>query len=508
MKKNKQKLPSSKDRKKNIIYIIIPIIIILIVIGIFVRLNSKKEYQSLNEYHKGDLFSANQAANFIDEIDNQANILISPININSTLAILYNGTDNNTNKELKKYFKETSSSINNEMTNKLSDFTKEEKKSTKYTKLYEEYIDTLIEKNYDNLNYSKIKLLSSEEKKSLQELIEKIDLIYSCIYGNNNLTIEYIEKYKVDDNLITNEYTLQSMLNSVLDKYETYKITNEVSDYHEIFVKNNISKNKINDSYNENTKTYNLYISHIDLSNPIEASEYINNRIKEKTQNNINRVVEQDEITNENIMINSLYFNYEWENSITANNVKNEEFEELDGNISQVEIMYSKETTYYENSHARAFKKDFQNKKYSYIGILPNQVGDFSLSSLDIDDLLLNEKEENVIVGLPKYTITTEVLLKNILKNQSIKEIFNKEANFTKITDEEFSITQNIQKVYLKIGEKGTIDSNINNTSIESFTEEGNEKKIILNRPFCFLIINNETNDVLFIGKITSFNNQ
>lgn len=508
MKKNKQKLPSSKDRKKNIIYIIIPIIIILIVIGIFVRLNSKKEYQSLNEYHKGDLFSANQAANFIDEIDNQANILISPININSTLAILYNGTDNNTNKELKKYFKETSSSINNEMTNKLSDFTKEEKKSTKYTKLYEEYMDTLFEKNYDNLNYSKIKLLSSEEKRSLQELIEKIDLIYSCIYGNNNLTIEYIEKYKVDDNLITNEYTLQSMLNSVLDKYETYKITNEVSDYHEIFVKNNISKNKINDSYNENTKTYNLYISHIDLSNPIEASEYINNRIKEKTQNNINRVVEQDEITNENIMINSLYFNYEWENSITANNVKNEEFEELDGNISQVEIMYSKETTYYENSHARAFKKDFQNKKYSYIGILPNQVGDFSLSSLDIDDLLLNEKEENVIVGLPKYTITTEVLLKNILKNQGIKEIFNKEANFTKITDEEFSITQNIQKVYLKIGEKGTIDSNINNTSIESFTEEGNEKKIILNRPFCFLIINNETNDVLFIGKITSFNNQ
>lgn len=508
MKKNKQKLPSSKDRKKNIIYIIIPIIIILIVIGIFVRLNSKKEYQSLNEYHKGDLFSANQAANFIDEIDNQTNILISPININSTLAILYNGTDNNTNKELKKYFKETSSSINNEMTNKLSDFTKEEKESTKYTKLYEEYIDTLIEKNYDNLNYSKIKLLSSEEKKSLQELIEKINLIYSCIYGNNNLTIEYIEKYKVDDNLITNEYTLQSMLNSVLDKYETYKITNEVSDYHEIFVKNNISKNKINDSYNENTKTYNLYISHIDLSNPIEASEYINNRIKEKTQNNINRVVEQDEITNENIMINSLYFNYEWENSITANNVKNEEFEELDGNISQVEIMYSKETTYYENSHARAFKKDFQNKKYSYIGILPNQVGDFSLSSLDIDDLLLNEKEENVIVGLPKYTITTEVLLKNILKNQGIKEIFNKEANFTKITDEEFSITQNIQKVYLKIGEKGTIDSNINNTSIESFTEEGNEKKIILNRPFCFLIINNETNDVLFIGKITSFNNQ
>lgn len=506
MKKKKKTTLSVRRALNNKIILKLSIIIIIFIIVIVFFIINNRQKDNLNnnsQYYIGNLYSANQAANMLDHYTSE-NAVISPLNVNSTLAILYNGTDNNTNKELKKYFRSTSNEVNKQLTTKLKNFINEDKITNEYTELYEEYIQKIEDSKYHNLTSSTIKLLSTSEKRTLQELLEKINLIHDYLNNKNDLSIKYIEDYKITDDVITNEYTLESLLIKVLDDYETYSINNKIVNYHELFVSNDLDT--INENYLDDLSQYNTSITHLDLTDSLNTSSYINDKIKETTDNNISRVIEPKDINSQNLMINSFYFNYEWANSISSNNVKNEEFYELNGDISQVEMMYSKESKYLENNVARGFIKDFQNGQYSYVGILPKSEGDFTLSSLNLDSLLQSVKEEDITIGLPKYSLSSEVPIVDLLKDQNISEVFTSKANFTKITDQDFSLTKNIQATYFQIGEKGTYQSEIRVTNFESYTEEEDEKKIILNRPFCFLVINNETEDILLIGKIKTFN--
>ena len=61
------------------------------------------------------------------------------------------------------------------------------------------------------------------------------------------------------------------------------------------------------------------------------------------------------------------------------------------------------------------------------------------------------------------------------------------------------------QKNILTIAEKGTIKSNLKQVELTSYENETTDQ-IILNRPYAYLIINNETNDILFIGKVVRVN--
>ena len=55
-------------------------------------------------------------------------------------------------------------------------------------------------------------------------------------------------------------------------------------------------------------------------------------------------------------------------------------------------------------------------------------------------------------------------------------------------------------KNYIEIGDKGTASSNINDNELKSYTSDNQKKELIFNCPFYFLIIDNETQDVLLIG--------
>ena len=118
--KNSNLSPTGRNKNKTGILIVV---LILISISIIRQYLYKKEDNLLipnTTYYKGEVYSANHAANMLDYLDKGNNIIISPINVNTSLAILYNGTDNNSNKELKKYFKKTPTEVNEEMSYKLS----------------------------------------------------------------------------------------------------------------------------------------------------------------------------------------------------------------------------------------------------------------------------------------------------------------------------------------------------------------------------------------------------
>ena len=122
MTQNKKSNLPIKGKKKNKsgLFLVILSVIILSIIGLELYKAKNNLLVGETKYYTGTIYSANQAANMLDYLDDGNNIILSPINVNTSLAILYNGTDNNSNKELKRYFNKTQNEVNEEMIHKLS----------------------------------------------------------------------------------------------------------------------------------------------------------------------------------------------------------------------------------------------------------------------------------------------------------------------------------------------------------------------------------------------------
>lgn len=511
MKKSKKPNLSQKEiakNKKRVVFIISLLVIsCLILVGISFGNKEKIVYVESSRYYTGSLYTANHAANMVDYVSKEDNIAISPFNINTSLAVLYNGTDNNTSKEIKTYFEASPKQLNEQMKNKISSIKEEPKEENKYTNLYKSLMNTLFSKSYDTLSVEMINLLNTREKEDILLLIRKINLTKERINKLNNLSEKNIKNYKLSQKEINyNSYSLKTEIEKVLNDYESYSIDNKVNNYTEIYM-NDISKKEIEKEYLENTKIYNYKITELTTEDSENTAKKINENIKNATEDNVTRIVDEHLLDPKDIMVvNSLYFNYEWDKSFAKESVSDTEFYGYNEEISVVEMMYDVETKYLENDYALGFIKDFENKKYSFIGILPKKDEELTLSSLNLNSLLLSEKEETILIGLPKLNYQSETDLNKLLKNYKIEELFSEKANFTRLTEEQVKLESMTQKINISIGERGTVDSTINVSEIKTNTEEEYEKQIILNRPFAYLIKNNESGDIMLIGKVVTIN--
>ena len=499
-------MKKNKNVAKNKKVIIITILIFLIFFGIIELSLSNKDIFNKKEsyrYFTGNIYTANHAANMLDCVYEEKNIIISPYNVNNSLALLYNVTDNNSKKELKYYFKKDLKSVNEEIIEKNSNISFDEILNNKYNKLYEEYIKELYDKSYDDLTIETIKLLSNQEKIEILTIIKKANLSLERQDSLNNLSEKEIKNYKLTEKEISyNNYYLKEQLDDVFIKYESYQIKNEIINYTELFT-NGI---KINNEIKDNNFLKSIPITELQGDTSTYAKQ-INDSIKNITSDNISRIINEDEIKeNEIIITNTLHFNYKWSEEFKSDKITDTEFYKFNNEIEAVEMMYDIETSYYENSYAKAFSKDFENNKYSFVAILPNEFNDFSLSSINIDNLLLSEKKAKVLIGIPKFSYQSEINIKNIASSYNINEVFSEKANLTGLTDDKTKINKVIQKNKINIGEKGTVNSSMSQDSLKTFSEEEYNKSIILNRPFAFLIRNNESNEIILIGKVISPN--
>ena len=165
-------------------------------------------------------------------------------------------------------------------------------------------------------------------------------------------------------------------------------------------------------------------------------------------------------------------------------------------------MMYSKENIYLENEYAYGIEKQKKNNNYSFIAILPKEEGEYNLSNLSLNTLINNKKNKEVLVGIPRFSITNEINLLDLYKKDKLEELTSDKINLTNISNEKLKLDYIRQKITISIGEKGTKNSEYNNTNTRIETSE--LTTVLFNRPFSFLIIDNTNNNVLLIGKVNN----
>ena len=313
----------------------------------------------------------------------------------------------------------------------------------------------------------------------------------------------------LDDYLGTNDFAAYAK--EYLDKIKAYNTEDESYGYQSkvkiadaVWVDNGLTlqekfKNTVSDSFGAEVEA-------VDFSAAEKTCDVINSWCDKNTEGLIPKIITPD-LINDNTglcLTNSLYFESGW--SGEPWNVS--DTEESFGEKEKTKYMTCTGDRYYENDKATAFGRDYANG-LSFIGILPNDEGDFNLEDLDIGGLLKSNPEyDEVDCKMPKLNFETSTVLNDMLSSLGLDNLFSSNADFSGIADQNVNVDTILQKTKLELDENGTKAAAVTAVTMECMSAAVENEPIIktveLTRPFAFLIYDRSNDEILFIGKVTS----
>lgn len=313
----------------------------------------------------------------------------------------------------------------------------------------------------------------------------------------------------LDDYLGTNDFAAYAK--EYLDKIKAYNTEDESYGYQSkvkiadaVWVDNGLTlqekfKNTVSDSFGAEVEA-------VDFSAAEKTCDVINSWCDKNTEGLIPKIITPD-LINDNTglcLTNSLYFESGW--SGEPWNVS--DTEESFGKKEKTKYMTCTGDRYYENDKATAFGRDYANG-LSFIGILPNDEGDFNLEDLDIGGLLKSNPEyDEVDCKMPKLNFETSTVLNDMLSSLGLDNLFSSNADFSGIADQNVNVDTILQKTKLELDENGTKAAAVTAVIMECMSATVEKEPIIktveLTRPFAFLINDRSNDEILFIGKVIS----
>lgn len=205
------------------------------------------------------------------------------------------------------------------------------------------------------------------------------------------------------------------------------------------------------------------------------------------------------------VLTNAIYFKAPWKHSFPEDRTQEKAFILLDGENVKVPMMSSGPGFTFLCTEGNSYKA----VKIPYLGnvsmnvILPDE-GHFgevekSLDAEFVKKVIENFKEQLVTLEMPKFGFESKFDLSNVLKEMGMPVAFTSGANFSGMTpNTPIWIDQVLHKAYISVDERGTEAAAA--TSVEMVMGIG--PNIKLNRPFIFLIRDDETGAILFVGRV------
>lgn len=250
----------------------------------------------------------------------------------------------------------------------------------------------------------------------------------------------------------------------------------------------------------------NVYSSNIGVYDT--TPDIINQWVSEKTNGMIPSILDQIDTSMKSMLINSICFEGKWVVPYEETQVWAEIFSTREGNEVNTNFMHSTEEIYMENEQAIGFEKQYEDG-YSFVGILPKDEKNMDIASLKLDELLaFKTYEYDVNVSMPKFEYETDLNLRKTLSMLGLTEIFEEGSLNPLLVDYEdsLSIDSIIHKTFIRVDEKGTEAAAVTGVTVKNASVEAPKqvKEVNLNRPFIYCIVDNSTEEVIFMGVVNS----
>ena len=219
-----------------------------------------------------------------------------------------------------------------------------------------------------------------------------------------------------------------------------------------------------------------------------------------------------DQIPDDAVMylVNALAFEAKWAAVYTEDQVREGTFTTEDGREQNAQLMYDTLYSYLETENATGFIRHYQGG-YAFAALLPNEGTTVSelVAGLDGDSLteLLSEPRSIAVdTAIPKFKAESTLEMSTILQNMGMTDAFDPMlADLTGLGTSSAGnifINRVLHKTFISVGEQGTRAgaATIVEANDRAMAVTEDDKQVILDRPFVYMLIDTENDLPIFMG--------
>ena len=245
----------------------------------------------------------------------------------------------------------------------------------------------------------------------------------------------------------------------------------------------------------------------------------INSWVSEKTHEKIDKIIEEIGPNAVMYLINAIYFKAAWTTSFDKESTYEGAFTLSDGSEGKADYMafgydqekpelYGYSSEWGNENGYSVVRIPYGRDVFAFYGIVPNydnktNIDDFiALIAENGLDAYFSQlkKQDDFELRLPKFKFKYEKMLVDVFKELGMKKAFE-EGSLLNIADDPYApfISNIFHKTFVEVNEEGT------EAAAVTAVEVGNEAMpdgFYATRPFVFVIRDDRTKSVLFIGKV------
>jgi serpin B len=241
-----------------------------------------------------------------------------------------------------------------------------------------------------------------------------------------------------------------------------------------------------------------------------DARKTINDWVESKTKDKIKELIKPGVLDSRIrlVLTNAIYFKGKWASQFKPELTKDAPFTLPNGEKTNVPMMHQKsDFGYMETDTIQALEMQYVNNDLSMVILLPKKLDgvkdlDKELTSDNLAGWLGKLRKREVQVFMPRFKTTSEFSLGDTLGAMGMPEAFSPQADFSGMTgNRDLFISAVVHKAFVNVDEEGTEAAAATGVTMK-LTSIGPPPTVFkADHPFIFLIRDNLTGSILFLGR-------
>lgn len=237
----------------------------------------------------------------------------------------------------------------------------------------------------------------------------------------------------------------------------------------------------------------------------------INSWVYNNTKGKIDSILERLEPQARVVLLNAVYFKGSWADPY-SDTVKRK-FTKANGKKQTVDMLEGVEHTYVNIGGADGFVKYYSGGDMAFLGILPpkGMTVDQYVNKLKGSDIVNGYKKRqtdhiDVFTRMPQFKYDYSISMNDVFRKMGVKKAFTDSADFSYMSGQPVAIDDILHKTFINLDKDGTeaaaVTAMVMKASSAYDPEKRIRKKVYLNRPFVYAIIDTKTGMPMFIGVV------
>ena len=243
------------------------------------------------------------------------------------------------------------------------------------------------------------------------------------------------------------------------------------------------------------------------------ARKTINDWAEKQTKDKIKELVPPgvlDDLTRL-VLTNAIYFKGNWASQFKETATQDAPFTLVNGEKVEVPMMrQTGESGYMETEGFQALELPYVENELSMVVFLPKKMDGLaelekSFTAYNLARWLPELRKREAQVELPRFKMTSEFRLDDVLKSLGMTYAFTGNADFSGMDGKkDLSIGAVLHKAFVDVNEEGTEAAAATAVVVRMTAAPAQPIVFCADHPFLFLIRDNRTGSILFMGRLTN----